>query len=99
VPQLPKLSLANPLHHAAPGAPRVFPAGNSPEGSAELSADEARLVAHHVAATAIRTAASVGSPLLDLFSEAQRQQVVSAMQDLVRALSARILGTQGRPHG
>jgi len=53
-----------------------------------LSPAEARLVANHAAASAIFQATRTGSPLLDLFNEEQRQQVVALMEQLARVLSA-----------
>ena len=64
-----------------------------------LSPGEAQLIANHAAASAILQATRTGSPLLDLFNEEQRQQVVALMAQLARKLSATRLSAEESSRG
>jgi hypothetical protein len=71
-----------------------WPAGSCSTGGVPFSPAEARLVAAHVAASAIRRATLEGSPLLDLCTEQQRQQVATVMRELARVLSSTSLSME-----
>jgi hypothetical protein len=72
----------------------AWPVGSCGAGGAPFSPAEARLLAAHVAASAIRRATLEGSPLLDLCSEQQRQQVTAIMRELARVLSSTSLSME-----
>ncbi len=72
----------------------TWPVGSCGAGGAPFSPAEARLLAAHVAASAIRRATLEGSPLLDLCTEQQRQQVTAVMRELARVLSSTSLSME-----
>ena len=96
LPELPpdetllRVVLLVPLRTTCPGGP-------SGAGDSLFTPAEARLVAAHAAASAIRRAMLEGSPLLDLCTEQQRQQVVSIMRELARVLSSTTLSSVEEP--
>lgn len=75
------------------------PVGSFGVGDAPFSPAEARLVAAHAAASAIRRATLEDSPLLELCTEQQRQQVTTVMRELARVLASTSLSMEEPSRG